>query len=97
VDERRNNVVIDFQAPPADRAIMAALDDAVIVPTGALFRDEDGWAVFAVVDGVTRPRTVALSQRAEASAAVQQGLDAGATVILLPKDALADDVRVRPR
>jgi HlyD family secretion protein len=76
---------------------VATLDDAVIVPAGALFRDKDGWAVFAVVDGVARRRTVVLSQRAEAGAAVQQGLDPGDTVILFPTDAIADGVRVRPR
>jgi HlyD family secretion protein len=109
VDERRTNLVIDFQAPPADRAtladgyrvdarvVVATLDDAVIVPAGALFRDKEDWAAFAVVDGVARRRTVVLSQRAEASAAVQQGLDPGDRVILFPTDAIADGVRVRPR
>jgi HlyD family secretion protein len=109
VDEQRTNVVIDFQAPPADRAtlgdgyrvdarvVVGTLDDAVIVPAGALFREKEGWAVFAVVDGVARRRTVVLSQRAEAGAAVQQGLDPGDTVILFPTDAIANGVRVRPR
>ena len=61
VDEQRTNVVIDFVAPPAARptladgyrvdarVVVATLDDAVIVPAGALFRDRDGWAVFVVV------------------------------------------------
>jgi HlyD family secretion protein len=109
VDEQRTNVVIDFQAPPADRAmladgyrvdarvVVATLDDAVIVPTGALFRDRDGWAVFAVTDGVARRQTVLLSQRADTTAAVQQGLAPDDTVILFPTDAIADGVRVRPR
>jgi HlyD family secretion protein len=109
VDEQRTNVVIDIVEPPAARptladgyrvdarVVVATLDNAVIVPAGALFRDRDGWAVFAVVDGVARRRTVVLSQRAETSAAVQQGLDPGDTVILFPTDAIAEDVRVRPR
>ena len=53
--------------------------------------------MFAVVDGVARRRTVVLSQRAETSAAVQQGLEPGDTVILFPTDAIAEGVRVRPR
>lgn len=109
VDEQRTNVVIDFAVPPgarpalADgyrvdaRVVVATLDDAVIVPTGALFRDADGWAVYAVVDGAARRRSVVLSQRAETSAAVQQGLAPGDTVILFPTDAITDGVRVRPR
>jgi hypothetical protein len=38
-----------------------------------------------------------LSQRAEASAAVQQGLAPGDTVILFPTDAITEGVRVRLR
>ena len=109
VDEQRTNVVIDIVEPPAvhptladgyrvdARVVVAALDDAVIVPTGALFRDKDGWAVFAVVDGLARKRAVVLSQRAETTAAVQRGLTAGDTVIMFPTDAVTEGVRVRPR
>lgn len=109
VDEQRTNVVIDFVASSAARptladgyrvdarVVVATLDDAVVVPAGALFRDKDGWAVFAVVDAAARRRRVVLSQRAETSAAVQQGLEPGDTVILFPTDAIAEGVRVRPR
>jgi HlyD family secretion protein len=109
VDEQRTNVVIDFVAPPAARptladgyrvdarVVVAALDDAVIIPVGALFRDKDDWTVFAVVNGVARRRTVVLSQRGATSAAVQQGLDPGDMVILFPTDAVAEGARVRPR
>jgi HlyD family secretion protein len=109
VDEQRTNVVIDFVVPPAARptladgyrvdarVVVATLDDAVIVPAGALFRDTDGWAVFVVVQGVAHRRSVVLSQRAETSASVQQGLKPGDTVILFPTDAIAEGVRVQPR
>jgi HlyD family secretion protein len=107
--EQRTNVVIDFVVPPAARptladgyrvdarVVVATLDDAVIVPAGALFRDTDGWAVFVVVQGVAHRRSVVLSQRAETSASVQQGLNPGDTVILFPTDAIAEGVRVQPR
>lgn len=109
VDEQRTNVVIDFGAQPAARptladgyrvdarVVVATLDDAVVVPVGALFRDKEGWAVFAVVDGVARRRAVVLAQRAATTAAVQQGLEPGDTVILFPTDTIAEGVRVQPR
>ena len=109
VDEQRTNVVIDFVAPPGERAtlgdayrvdariVVAALDDALIVPTGALFRDRDGWAVFVVVDGTARRRPVRLERRAQTSAAVHEGLQVGDLAILFPGDTLADGVRVRVR
>jgi HlyD family secretion protein len=109
VDEQRTNVVVDIAEPSAARptladgyrvdagVVVATLDRAVIVPVGALFRDRDGWAVFAVVDGVARRRTVVPSQRADTTAAVEQGLEPGDAVILFPTDAIAEGVGVRPR
>ena len=109
VDEQRTNVVIDLDVPPqarptlADgyrvdaRVVVSTLNDAVIVPTGSLFRGKDGWAAFAVVDSVARKRSVVLSQRAQSSAAVQQGLNPGDSVILYPTDEIAGGVRVRVR
>ena len=109
VDEQRTNVVIDFVAPPGERTtlgdayrvdariVVAALDDALIVPTGVLFRDRDGWAVFVVVDGTARRRPVRLERRAQTSAAVHEGLQVGDLAILFPGDTLADGVRVRVR
>jgi HlyD family secretion protein len=109
VDEQRTNVVIDNVAPLASRptladgyrvdarVVVATFDEAVIVPKGALFRDKDGWAMFVVVGGLARRRPVVISQRAEATAAVQQGPAPGDMVILFPTDAVAEGVRVRPR
>ena len=71
------------------------MDDAVIVPTGALLRDRDGWAVFLVIDGVGRRRPVTLERRSQTAAAVQAGLQPGDVAILFPGDTLADGVRVR--
>jgi len=33
------------------RIVVFSRDDVVKVPTGALFREGEGWAVFVVVDG----------------------------------------------
>ena len=49
-------------------------DDVVLVPTGALFRDGDTWAVFAVEDGVARQRAVELGKRSALEAQVLDGL-----------------------
>ena len=79
------------------RIVVAALDDTLIVPAGALFRDRAGWAVFVVADGRARRRAVTLAYRGTSEAAVTKGLAANQQVILFPGDTLADGVRVRPR
>lgn len=109
VDEQRTNVVIDVTTPFAQRAslgdayrvdvriVIAALDNALTVPTGALFRDHDGWSVFVVANGQARRRAVTLQYRSLSEAALAKGLTAGDQVILFPGDTIADGVRVARR
>jgi HlyD family secretion protein len=109
VDEQRTNVVIDITSPVSERpslgdayrvdiqVIVAKLEDATVIPAGALFRNHDGWSVFAVVDGRARRRAVTLAGRNAAEAAVSRGLGAGEQVILFPGDSVVEDVRVHAR
>jgi HlyD family secretion protein len=109
VDEQRTNVVIDIIAPPDERptlgdafrvdaqVVVAALDNAIVIPAGALFRDRDGWATFVASDGVAHKRTVRLSHRSQSNAAVLDGVQPGEAVILFPTDAIANGVRVKTR
>ncbi|MGE0816200.1 MAG: efflux RND transporter periplasmic adaptor subunit [Vicinamibacterales bacterium] len=108
VEEQRVNVIIDFDD---DRQAWAAMgdayrvevkiaiwsaDDVVQVPTGALFRAGDRWAVFVVDGGRARRRTIEIGQRNGESAQVTAGLEAGATVVLHPPDTLVDGARITP-
>ena len=109
VDEQRTNVVIEILAPPDERptlgdafrvdarVVVAAIDDAIVIPTGALFRDRDGWATYVASEGVAHKRAVTLSHRSQSAAAVVAGVQPGETVILFPPDAVAGGVRVSPR
>jgi HlyD family secretion protein len=109
VEEQRVNVVIDFAGPPADfrnlgdayrvdaRILVDARDDALLVPTSALFRDEGGWAVYVVEDGRARLRRVGIGPRSGLHAVVERGLEAGTQVIVYPGDLVRDGVRVAPR
>lgn len=73
------------------------LTDVVRVPAGALFRDADGWAAFAVVDARARLRRVEIGARNERLAEVRSGLEPGEPVVLWPSDRVADGVAVTPR
>jgi HlyD family secretion protein len=109
VDEQRTVVVVDLTSPPAlwrrlgdgyrvtVGIVVAALQGATLVPAGALFRDGEGWALFALVEGRAEKRRVTLAGRGETEAAVTEGVAPGDTVIVFPGDAVAEGVRVRPR
>lgn len=106
VEEQRVNVVLDFINPAA---ALASLGDAyrvevsvvvwegadvLKVPTSALFRRGDDWAVYVVKDGRAGMQTVTLGQRTGRDAEVLTGLTAGDQVVLHPGDTLRDGARV---
>jgi HlyD family secretion protein len=74
--------------------VVEELDDAVKVPSSALFRSGDAWAVFAVEAGVARERRVEVAARAARELAVASGLAAGDRVVLHPSDRVHDGTRL---
>lgn len=105
IEEQRVNVIADLlDAPPAlgdgfrveARIVVWEAPQAVQVPISALFRCGQAWCVFTVANGKAQRRQVAIGHRNEVAAEVQQGLAAGATVIVHPSPQLADGKRVRP-
>jgi HlyD family secretion protein len=104
VEEQRVNVIADFVDPPAGlgdgfrieaRIVVFEAADVLQVPASALFRRRDGWAVFAVEDGVARRRDVEIGAQNPFAAELRAGLEAGERVVLHPSDRLADGGRVR--
>lgn len=67
------------------------------LPLGALFRDGDDWAVFAVVDERAVLRRISIGHRNSREAEVLDGLGEGDAVILHPGDRIAEGVRVTAR
>ena len=70
-------------------------DDVLTVPEGAVFREGDGWAAFAVRDGRAAQTTVAVGHRDGRNVEVLDGLAAGDTVVLFPGDRVTAGVRVK--
>ncbi|MCA9532890.1 MAG: efflux RND transporter periplasmic adaptor subunit [Myxococcales bacterium] len=109
VEEQRVSVVIELQDPPEARAGLAdgyrvearievdAADDVLRVPASALFRDGEGWAVYAVRAGVARKVAVELGLENADFAEVRSGLSEGDVVIVHPGDAIHDGVLVTAR
>lgn len=109
VEEQRVNVIVDFADPVEKRPTLGDAfrveariviwekADALKVPVGALFREGDDWAVFAVVHGRAQLRRVNLGPRNDLEAEVREGLDLGARVVLHPSDQVRDGIRVATR
>ena len=110
VEEQRVNVVLDFVEPaPAARAslgdgyrvevrvVIWESQNVVKVPTSALFRHGEQWAVYVMDRGRARRTLVELGHQTGQYAEVTSGLDEGARVVLHPGDTLVDGARVRER
>ena len=109
VEEQRVNVLLDFVEPAASlaalgdgyrvevRVVIWEAPDVLKVPTGALFREGEKWAVYVVEGGRARRRLVELGHQTGTEAEVTSGVADGARVILHPGDMLADGVRVKER
>ena len=109
VEEQRVNVVVDFVSPIDlwrnlgdahridARITMLSRDDAIKVPVSALFRQQEQWAVFAVVDGRARARPIRITARNSREAMVEDGLAPGDRVIVYPGDRVHEGVRVDAR
>ena len=67
------------------------------MPTSALFREGDRWAVYVDSDGAARKRVITVSRRTGLEAAVASGLNPGERVILFPSDAISDGIPVMSR
>lgn len=109
VEEQRVHVLLDLRAPPRTRT---ALGDGfagtaritvwegrnvLAIPSTALFRHGDGWAVYTAEAGVARVRPVTLGHRTALRAEVRAGLTAGERVIVHPPEALRAGAKVAPR
>jgi HlyD family secretion protein len=67
------------------------------VPASALFRKQEGWAVFVVKNNRALKREVKVGQRTGLAAEVLSGLIDGEEVISHPDNSIEEGTRVRPR
>jgi HlyD family secretion protein len=109
VEEQRVRVIVDFTSPREEwqrvgdgyrveaRFVVWEGADVLQVPASALFRHNNGWAVFVVDGGHARMRPIETGQRNGLSVQVLSGLSAGDTVIAHPDDKVSDGRRVKSR
>jgi HlyD family secretion protein len=109
VEEQRVNVIIDLDDPhskwqslgdgyrtPA-RIVIWHAERVLGVPSSALFRRDNDWAVFAIRDGKARLTSVQVGQRNPERVEIRAGLQEGEEVVVHPSDRVSDGVSVVPR
>ncbi len=109
IEEQRVDAVFDLLSPPEARAGLGQgyavflriveweADDVLRVPLSTLFRSGDGWAVFAVADGIARKVPVEVGRRSDTDAEILSGLETGQRLVTHPSEAVTDGVEVTER
>lgn len=109
VEEQRVRVIADITSP---REVWRRLGDGyrvearfivwegaevLQIPASALFRLNNGWAVFVVESGRAKTQPVEIGQRAGLTVQVLSGLEAGERLITHPDDRIKEGGRVKMR
>ncbi|MDZ4659358.1 MAG: HlyD family efflux transporter periplasmic adaptor subunit [Bythopirellula sp.] len=109
VEEQRVNIIVDLVDPPQERTeladgfrveariVIAEAEDVLKIPTNALFRVGDKWAVFHAENGVAREQHVEVGLQNGLEAEIRSGLSAGDQVIMHPGDDVVDGTTIRQR
>jgi HlyD family secretion protein len=107
VEERRVRVIADLVSPPQEYAGLGAgyrvlarfvvweEPNVLQVPTAALLRSDEGWAVFVVEGGRAVLRPVGVGREAGLAVQILSGLTEGESVVVHASNEVADGVRVR--
>ena len=107
VEEKRVNVIIDFDTPWENRKSLGdgfrvearivvdrSSDKSLVVPSGALFRDGDAWVLYRARDGLVQRCKVEVGLSNARQAEILSGIDEGDSIVLYPSEKVRDGVRV---
>ena len=109
VEEQRVIVLSDLVEPPETarrlgdryrvevRVAVWHRDDVPVIPSGALFRENNAWKTFAFREGKARLVTVEAGHSDGRLTEIVSGLSAGDEVLLHPPDTVKDGAMVKHR
>ncbi|HXD42818.1 MAG TPA: efflux RND transporter periplasmic adaptor subunit [Ramlibacter sp.] len=109
IEEQRVNVLIDITTPPQAweamgdgfrvgvRIVTTSVEQAVVVPVGALFPHAQGMGLYKLDGRHVRLQPVEVAARNGTQAWVRSGLTPGESVVVYPPASLADGSRVKVR
>ena len=83
--------------PGRDQARSSAAKTAIVVPTVAVQRSQNGNFVFVVKDGVAKVQPVKVDRTSQGMSVISEGLSGDENVVVDGQLLLSDGTRVEPR
>lgn len=106
VEEQRVNVIADFNETPdvmsrlgdaywgEARIVIWRDEDALKIPTSALFREQGEWFAFKIEDDKATKVRLVIGRRNATEAELLSGLQMGDSVVIYPSDMVTDGTRI---
>jgi HlyD family secretion protein len=107
IEEEKTLVYVEILDPPVNQLgdtfhveleiRLSEQENVLTVPLGALFKNNEQWALYTVENKKARLKSVKIGKRNASEAVITEGLQEGDEVILFPGDRIKDQIRVRAR
>ncbi|TGL57013.1 efflux RND transporter periplasmic adaptor subunit [Leptospira kemamanensis] len=102
VEEQRVPISIAFDPPSGMgdgyelecKIILFEKPNSILIPSSALFRQDDKWAVYTVEKKKATLRFVTVEHQSEGMSLIQDGLQEGESIILYPGDGISNGTKV---
>ncbi|MCW7463153.1 efflux RND transporter periplasmic adaptor subunit [Leptospira limi] len=102
VEEQRVPISIAFDPPNGMgdgyelecKIILFEKPNSILIPSSALFRQDDKWAVYTVEKKKATLRFVTVEHQSEGISLIKEGLKEGESIILYPGDGIANGTKV---
>ncbi len=107
VEEQRVNVIADFEETPERidqlgdgyrveaKITVLQLNNVLLIPNSALFRNQLEWHVFAIEEGRSVMKRVTIGAQNSANTQITGGLNPQDEVVLYPSDTVIDGSRIK--
>lgn len=102
VEEQRVPISIAFDPPTGMgdgyelecKIILFEKPNSILIPSSALFRQDEKWAVYTVEKKKAKLRFVNVEHQSEGMSLIKDGLDEGESIILYPGDGITNGTKV---
>jgi HlyD family secretion protein len=106
IEQQRVNIILNLTDPIEKwkqlgdafrieaEIIIDSAENVLVVPLSALFRQNQQWSVYKIVDDVTQLQKVEIGKRNDRYAEIKNGLQENDEIVLYPGNKISDNIKI---